>query len=56
MAISGFSAGPGYDQVTHFGSVDAFYLISNWNTSAGTDGWPPPRRERHRANSQNSNL
>jgi uncharacterized protein (TIGR03437 family) len=30
----GFSAGPGYDQVTGLGSVDASYLISHWNASA----------------------
>jgi uncharacterized protein (TIGR03437 family) len=30
----GFSAGPGYDQVTGLGSVDAFKLATNWN--AGT--------------------
>ncbi|MGA2267957.1 MAG: protease pro-enzyme activation domain-containing protein [Bryobacteraceae bacterium] len=30
----GFRAGPGYDQVTGLGSVDASYLISHWNASA----------------------
>jgi len=29
----GFSAGPGYDQVTGLGSVDAYQLITQWNNS-----------------------
>ena len=30
----GYSAGPGYDQVTGLGSVDANVLITNWWTVA----------------------
>jgi subtilase family serine protease len=33
----GYSAGPGYDQVTGLGSVDAFSLVSNWTTPAAAD-------------------
>ena len=29
----GFSAGPGYDQATGLGSVDAYNLVTNWNSS-----------------------
>src|SRR5581483_10923899 len=29
----GFTAGPGYDQVTGLGSVDAYKLITNWAAS-----------------------
>ncbi|MEP7354756.1 MAG: Ig-like domain repeat protein, partial [Acidobacteriota bacterium] len=32
---AGFRAGPGYDQVTGLGSVDAFLLIGNWASAAG---------------------
>src|SRR5262249_31698031 len=30
----GFSAGPGYDQTTGLGSIDAFNLITAWKTGA----------------------
>jgi uncharacterized protein (TIGR03437 family) len=30
----GYSAGPGYDQVTGLGSVDAFNLVMQWNSPA----------------------
>ena len=30
----GFSAGPGYDQVTGLGSIDAYNLVSAWHASA----------------------
>ena len=33
----GYSTGPGYDQVTGLGSVDAFSLVSNWTTAATAD-------------------
>ena len=32
----GFSAGPGYDQVTGLGSVDAFNLVTGWGVQAQT--------------------
>jgi subtilase family serine protease len=32
----GYSAGTGYDQVTGLGSVDAFNLATDWQTSTGT--------------------
>ncbi len=28
----GYSAGPGYDQVTGLGSIDAYNLVTNWNS------------------------
>ena len=31
--LTGFNAGPGYDQATGLGSVDAFLLINNWSSS-----------------------
>ena len=32
----GFSAGPGYDQATGLGSVDANVLVTSWNTAVST--------------------
>jgi subtilase family serine protease len=32
----GFSAGPGYDQVTGLGSIDAAVLVNNWNSASPT--------------------
>ena len=32
----GFSAGPGYDQVTGLGSIDAAKLVNNWGSSNST--------------------
>jgi hypothetical protein len=37
----GYSAGPGYDQVTGLGSVDANVLITNWWTVAAPSGTAP---------------
>jgi subtilase family serine protease len=31
--VTGFSAGPGYDEATGLGSVDAFELVNNWAAS-----------------------
>jgi uncharacterized protein (TIGR03437 family) len=31
----GYQAGPGYDQVTGLGSVDAYQLVTQWNSSTG---------------------
>ena len=33
----GYSAGPGYDQVTGLGSVDAYKLITGWNATSVTN-------------------
>jgi hypothetical protein len=30
----GFSAGPGYDQITGLGSPDAFQLLQHWNSAS----------------------
>jgi uncharacterized protein (TIGR03437 family) len=32
----GYQAGPGYDQVTGLGSVDAYQLVTQWNNPAGS--------------------
>ena len=32
----GYQAGPGYDQVTGLGSVDAYQLVTQWNSPAGS--------------------
>jgi uncharacterized membrane protein len=34
--LTGFSAGPGYDQGSGVGSVDAAMLVNNWPTASGT--------------------
>ncbi|MBV8846993.1 MAG: Ig-like domain repeat protein [Bryobacterales bacterium] len=34
----GYSAGPGYDQVTGLGSVDAYALITNWTRAGAVSG------------------
>jgi subtilase family serine protease len=37
----GYSAGPGYDQASGLGSIDAFNLVTAWNSS-GTGNLPAP--------------
>lgn len=36
----GYSAGPGYDQVTGLGSPDVYNLVTNWHTSGVTAKYP----------------
>jgi hypothetical protein len=40
--VSGFNAGPGYDQATGLGSADAFLLINNWSNPTGPTGPTTP--------------
>lgn len=40
-AAVGYSAGPGYDQTTGLGSVDAYKLVTGWSGSTTTQGPQP---------------
>lgn len=39
----GYSAGPGYDQVTGLGSVDAFHMVNRWTTAVPQTATPSPQ-------------
>jgi pro-kumamolisin-like protein/all-beta uncharacterized protein/BACON domain-containing protein len=40
--VTGFNAGPGYDQATGLGSVDAFLMINNWSSPTSPTGPTTP--------------